>query len=154
MPRSLVIAPQWIGDAVMSQPLVAALAARGEVLSVAALPWVSPVYRAMPEVAEVIDLPFAHGRLDWKARRALGRAWRGRFEHAYVLPNSLKSALLPWFARIPHRVGYHGEGRYLLLNSAAPLLAISLDTLRGKEGAAARAYFGGLAGVMSGCPAP
>jgi heptosyltransferase II len=116
MNRSLVIAPQWIGDAVMSQPLLAALAARGEMLSVAALPWVSPVYRAMPEVAEVIDLPFAHGRLDWTARRALGRSWRGRFAHAYVLPNSLKSALLPWFARIAHRVGYHGEGRYLLLN--------------------------------------
>ena len=120
MNRSLIIAPQWIGDAVMSQPLVAALAARGEVLSVAALPWVSPVYRAMPEVAEVIDLPFAHGRLDWKARRALGHGWRGRFDHAYVLPNSLKSALLPWFARIPHRVGYHGEGRYLLLNDRRP----------------------------------
>lgn len=120
MNRSLVIAPQWIGDAVMSQPLMAALAGRGETLSVAALPWVAPVYRAMPEVAEVIDLPFAHGRLDWQARRALGRAWRGRFEHAYVLPNSLKSALLPWLARIPHRVGYHGEGRYLLLNDRRP----------------------------------
>jgi heptosyltransferase II len=42
MNRSLVIAPQWIGDAVMSQPLMAALMARGETLSVAALPWVSP----------------------------------------------------------------------------------------------------------------
>ena len=120
MNRSLIIAPQWIGDAVMSQPLVATLAARGESLSVAALPWVAPVYRAMPEVAEGIDLPFAHGRLDWAARRALGRAWRGRFDHAYVLPNSLKSALLPWFAQIPHRVGYHGEGRYLLLNDRHP----------------------------------
>ena len=120
MNRSLIIAPQWIGDAVMSQPLVAALAARGEVLSVAALPWVSPVYRAMSAVAEVIDLPFAHGRLDWTARRALGLRWRGRFDHAYVLPNSLKSALLPWFAQVPHRVGYHGEGRYLLLNDRRP----------------------------------
>jgi heptosyltransferase-2 len=120
MNRSLIIAPQWIGDAVMSQPLMAALSARGETLSVAALPWVSPVYRAMPEVAEVIDLPFAHGRLDLTARRALGRAWRGRFENAYVLPNSLKSALLPWFARIPRRVGYHGEGRFVLLNDRRP----------------------------------
>jgi sulfate transport system permease protein len=59
MTRSLLVAPQWIGDAVMSQPLLAALAARGETLTVAALPWVAPVYRAMPEVAEVVDLPFA-----------------------------------------------------------------------------------------------
>jgi len=117
---ALVVAPQWIGDAVMSQPLLARLAARGEVLSVAALPWVAPVYRAMPEVAEVIDLPFAHGRLDWAARRQLGRQWQGRFDVAYVLPNSIKAALLPWFAGIGRRVGYRGEGRWGLLNQRLP----------------------------------
>ena len=67
--RTLILGPQWIGDAVMSEPLLARLAARGERLTVAALPWVAPVYRAMPQVEEVIDLPFAHGRLDWAARR-------------------------------------------------------------------------------------
>jgi len=117
---ALVIAPQWIGDAVMTQPLLGLLAQRGERIDVAALPWVAPVYRAMPEVAQVIDLPFAHGRLDWTARRELGRAWRGRYTTAYVLPNSIKSALLPWFAGIPRRVGYHGEGRWLLLNRRLP----------------------------------
>lgn len=116
MSASLVIAPQWIGDAVMAEPLLAALARRGERLTVAALPWVAPVLRAMPAVHEVVELPFAHGRLDWSARRHLGRAWRGRFDAAYVLPNSLKSALLPWFARVPRRIGYHGEGRWLLLD--------------------------------------
>ena len=55
MTRSLVIAPQWIGDAVMTEPLLARLAARGDVISVAALPWVAPVYRAMPQVREVIE---------------------------------------------------------------------------------------------------
>jgi heptosyltransferase-2 len=120
MTRSLVIAPQWIGDAVMSQPLVAAMAGRGERVAVAALPWVAPVYRAMPEVAEVVDLPFAHGRLDWSARRRLGRDWRGRFDTAYVLPNSIKAALLPWLARVPLRTGYQGEGRPLLLNRRLP----------------------------------
>ncbi|HEX6361674.1 MAG TPA: lipopolysaccharide heptosyltransferase II [Albitalea sp.] len=116
MTRSLVIAPQWIGDAVMSEPLLARLARRGERLAVAALPWVAPVYRAMPQVAEVIDLPFAHGRLDWAARRRVAGTLRGRFDAAYVLPNSLKAALLPFLARIPRRVGYLGEGRYVLLN--------------------------------------
>ena len=120
MTRSLVIAPQWIGDAVMSEPLLRRLAARGERLSVAALPWVAPVYRAMPQVAEVIELPFAHGRLDWERRRRQARALRGRFDRAYVLPNSMKSALLPWLARIPVRVGYHGEGRWHLLNRRLP----------------------------------
>jgi heptosyltransferase-2 len=118
--RSLVIAPQWIGDAVMSEPLLRTLAARGERLTVAALPWVAPVYHAMPQVAEVVELPFAHGRLDWSARRRLGHELRGRFDTAYVLPNSLKAALIPFFARIPQRVGYQGEGRYLLLNRRLP----------------------------------
>ena len=120
MTRSLVVAPQWIGDAVMSQPLLAALAAQGQTLTVAALPWVAPVYRAMPDAGDVIELPFAHGRLDWSARRALAARWRGRFDAAYVLPNSTKSALLPWLARVPRRVGYHGEGRWLLLTERLP----------------------------------
>jgi heptosyltransferase-2 len=120
MTRSLVIAPQWIGDAVMSEPLMARLAARGESLAVAALPWVAPVYRAMPRVGEVIELPFAHGRLDWSARRRVAATLRGRFDLAYVLPNSIKSALIPFFAGIPGRVGYQGEGRPWLLNKRLP----------------------------------
>jgi heptosyltransferase-2 len=120
MLRSLVIAPQWIGDAVMSEPLLRRLADRGERLTVAALPWVAPVYRAMPQVADVIELPFAHGRLDWSGRRAIAKSLRGRFDSAYVLPNSIKSALIPFFARIPRRVGYRGEGRPWLLNEQLP----------------------------------
>jgi heptosyltransferase-2 len=119
-PRALVIAPQWIGDAVMSEPLMARLAARGERVTVAALPWVAPAYRAMPEVADVIELPFAHGRLDWSARREVAAGLRGRFDVAYVLPNSIKSALIPFFAGIPRRIGYQGEWRPLLLNRRLP----------------------------------
>lgn len=114
-PRSLVIAPQWIGDAVMTEPLMARLCARGERVTVAALPWVAPVYRAMPGLTDVIDLPFQHGALQWSERRALGKTWRDRFDRAYVCPNSLKSALLPWMAGIPTRIGYQGEWRLGLL---------------------------------------
>ena len=117
---SLVIAPQWIGDAVMAEPLLRRLAARGERLTVAALPWVAPVLRAMPAVAEVIELPFARGSLQLGARRAVARALAGRFDTAYVLPNSLKSALLPLLARIPRRVGYLGEARVGLLTHRLP----------------------------------
>ena len=113
--NSLVIAPQWIGDAVMTEPLLRRLAARGERLTVGALPWVAPVYRAMPQVAEVIEFPFAHGGLQLKARRALAKQLHGRFDVAYVCPNSLKSALLPLLAGIPKRVGYLGEARVGLL---------------------------------------
>ena len=99
----------------MTEPLMRRLHARGERLTVGALPWVAPVYRAMPQVAEVIELPFAHGGLQFKARRTLARALEGRFDTAYICPNSLKSALLPFLASIPKRVGYLGEARVGLL---------------------------------------
>ena len=104
----------------MTEPLLRRLHARGEVLTVGALPWVAPVYRAMPQVAEVIELPFAHGGLQWSARRSLARQLRGRFDAAYVCPNSLKSALLPWWAGITRRVGYRGESRYGVLTQRLP----------------------------------
>jgi heptosyltransferase-2 len=113
--HSLVIAPQWIGDAVMTEPLLRRLHARGERLAVGALPWVAPVYRAMPQVDAVIEFPFQHGGLQLRERRALGRQLHGRFDNAYVLPNSLKSALLPFLAAIPRRIGYLGEARVGLL---------------------------------------
>ena len=115
MSDSLVIAPQWIGDAVMTEPLLRRLHARGERLTVGALPWVAPVYRAMPQVAEVIEFPFQHGGLQFKARRQLARQLGDRFGVAYVCPNSLKSALLPFLASIPKRVGYLGEARVGLI---------------------------------------
>jgi heptosyltransferase-2 len=74
----------------------------------------------MPQVHEVIEFPFQHGGLQWQARLALARQLRGRFARAYVCPNSLKSALLPWLAGIPVRVGYTGESRWGLINQRLP----------------------------------
>jgi heptosyltransferase-2 len=74
----------------------------------------------MPQVSEVIELPFAHGGVQWGERRVIARQLRGRFDAAYVCPNSLKSALLPWWAGIARRVGYHGESRYGLLTQRLP----------------------------------
>jgi heptosyltransferase-2 len=118
--NTLLIAPQWIGDAVMTQPLIAALHAQEQVVTVGALPWVAPVYRAMAEVHQVIEFPFAHGGLQWGARRQLARNLRGQFQRAVVCPNSLKSALLPWWAGIRERVGYRGEARWGLLTAGLP----------------------------------
>jgi len=104
----------------MTEPLLRRLQARGERLTVGALPWVAPVYRAMPQVAEVIDFPFQHGGLQWQARKAMAAQLKGRFGAAYVLPNSLKSALLPFLAGIPRRIGYRGEARIGLLTQRLP----------------------------------
>ena len=99
----------------MTEPLLRRLHARGERITVGALPWVAPVYRAIPQVAEVIEFPFAHGGLQFKARRMIAKRIAGQFDTAYVCPNSLKSALLPFLASIPKRVGYLGEARVGLL---------------------------------------
>ncbi len=99
----------------MTQPLVRRLAEQGQVVSVAALTHIAPIYRAMPLVTNVLALPFSHGRLDLAARHTLAQQLNGHFDAAYVLPNSIKSALIPWLARIPKRVGYVGESRVGLL---------------------------------------
>jgi len=80
----------------------------------------------MAEVAAVIPAPFAHGELAWAKRRAVARDLaQARYEQAIVLPNSVKSALVPWLAGIPRRTGYLGEHRYGLLNDRR-----KLDTVR------------------------
>jgi heptosyltransferase-2 len=119
MPRILVVAPNWIGDALMAQPLLGRLhdKAAGLQLDVLAPQWVAPVMRRMPEVHEVIAVPFRHGGLQLRERWRVGRALRGRgYQQAIVLPNTWKSALSPFFADIPLRSGYVGESRYGLLN--------------------------------------
>jgi heptosyltransferase-2 len=117
--RILVISPNWIGDAVMAQPLLSLLRQRQPQapIDVLAPAWVAPVWRAMAEVAEVIEAPFRHGELQWAERRRMARALRQRgYGEAYVLPNTLKFALIPWLAGIRRRIGYRGEMRYGLLN--------------------------------------
>jgi heptosyltransferase II len=117
--KILVVAPSWIGDTILAQPLLALLksnnpAARIEVL---AADWSAPLLGRMTEVDAVISNPFKHGEFNFGARRALGRRLAGAdYSQAYVLPNSWKSALVPFFAGIARRIGYQGESRYLLLN--------------------------------------
>ena len=118
MHRILIVAPNWIGDAVMSQPLLAAIKAShpNAAIDVLATPWVAPVYRACSEVAELIEADLRHGQLQWGLRRALAAQIKQRnYASCYVLPNSFKSALIPWLATIPVRIGYQGELRRFLL---------------------------------------
>lgn len=104
----------------MTQPLLRLLTQQGHTLTLLAPPWVAPIYRLMPEVNRVLEAPLAHGTLQLAARWQLAQQLRGQFDSAYVLPNSLKSALIPWLARISQRVGYLGEHRSLLLTQTLP----------------------------------
>jgi heptosyltransferase-2 len=117
--RTLVISPNWIGDAVMAQPLLQRLKERhpGRAIDVLAPPSCAPVWRAVEEVADVLETPFRHGALQLQERWKYARELRRRgYADAYVLPNTIKYALIPWLAGIPVRVGYKGEMRYGLLN--------------------------------------
>ncbi len=117
--RILVISPNWIGDAVMAQPLLQQLRLQHphSPIDVLAPPSVAPVWRAMAEVAEVLETPFRHGALQLRERWRYARVLRARgYASAYVLPNTLKYALIPWLAGIARRVGYKGEMRHGLIN--------------------------------------
>jgi len=117
--KILIVAPNWIGDALLAQPLFARLRKKfpGVVIDAVAPPWTAPVLRRMPEIDDVIEAPFDHGELALVARWRLGRRLRlRRYDQAIVLPNTFKSALVPFFASIPLRTGFVGESRYGLLN--------------------------------------
>ena len=134
--RALIVAPAWIGDAVMAQSLFIRLHERAPglpqrlQLDALAPPWVAPVLRRMPQIDRVIESPFAHGELALAARYRLARELaRERYARAYVLPNSAKSALIPWLAGIPERIGYTGEARYGLINRRHRLDPLALPQM-------------------------
>jgi heptosyltransferase-2 len=119
MHRILIIAPNWIGDAVMSQPLLASIKADHPLvqIDVLASKWVASIYRACPQVNQVIEANLEHRQLQWKMRKELAKQIQAKqYEASFVLPNSFKSALIPWLAHIPFRIGYRGEMRFGLIN--------------------------------------
>src|SRR5574340_120152 len=124
MQKILVIAPSWVGDCMLMQPMLMRLMQRhpGCLIDVFAPPWTEKLLRQMPEVHDVIINPFPHGALQLTVRYLLGIQLRPAcYDQAIVLPNSWKSALVPFFARIPLRTGFVGESRYILLNDARKL---------------------------------
>jgi heptosyltransferase-2 len=119
----LIVGPSWLGDAVMMGALVQRLkradaAGRITVLTPAHL---DDLVRRLPGVDATLINPFAHGALKLGARARFGRALTGRFDAAWVLPHSWKSALIPFFAGVPRRIGFVGEARYLVLTDTRPL---------------------------------
>lgn len=117
----LIIAPNWIGDAVMTQPLLASIKSQypESKIDVLASTWVAPIYRACSEVHDVIEAKFEHKHLQWGLRKELAsKLALKNYQACFVLPNSFKSALIPWLANIPFRIGYRGELRFGLINVA------------------------------------
>lgn len=117
--KLLVIGPSWVGDMIMAQSLFIALKQLNPDLQidVLALDWTRPLLQRMPEITNTISMPVTHGTFGWKQRKEIGRhLQKEQYDQAIVLPNSWKSALIPWFAKIPIRTGWRGEMRFGLLN--------------------------------------
>lgn len=109
---------------VMAQSLFRLLKQRDAAVTIDVLApaWTFSLLRCMPEVSQAIAMPLGHGELGLRARYRLGRQLRSnRYDQAIVLPNSFKSALVPWFAGIPKRTGWLGEFRHIVLNDARRL---------------------------------
>lgn len=119
----LVIGPAWVGDMVMAQVLFRLLKQQDPdcAIDVLAPAWSVPLLARMPEVRASFDLPLKHGEFGFATRRNIGHSLRGRYQQAILLPNSWKSALVPFFAGIPLRTGWRGEMRYGLLNDIRAL---------------------------------
>jgi heptosyltransferase-2 len=119
----LIVGPSWVGDMVMAQTLFVCLKQRhpGCAIDVLAPEWSRPILERMPEVRAALSFPLGHGVLDIATRRRIGKSLAGQYDQAILLPNSLKSALVPFFADIPKRTGWKGEMRYGLLNDIRKL---------------------------------
>jgi heptosyltransferase-2 len=121
--KILIIGPSWVGDMVMSQSLYITLKQHNPdaVIDVLAPAWCKPILERMPQIHRAIDMPIGHRSLDLKGRWRIGRELaKQHYTHAYILPNSAKSALIPLFAQIAKRIGWKGEFRYGLLNDLRP----------------------------------
>jgi heptosyltransferase-2 len=123
--KRLVVAPSWVGDAVISHSLIQRLksvypASRIDVL---ANPLVAEVYEKMTEINFVHINPFGHGELNIISRRTFAKTVIApeKYDQAYILPNSFKSALIPYFAGIQRRTGFTGEQRFFVLNDRRKL---------------------------------
>jgi heptosyltransferase-2 len=132
MERILIVAPAWIGDAILSEPLIALVRDPFEtpIVDVLAPAWCAPVYARMRGIARIIETTTAHGHFAWRERKVLAKSLEGNgYTRAIVLPNSWKSALVPWLAHVPRRIGYVGEVRYGLLNDIRRLNRKALPRL-------------------------
>jgi heptosyltransferase-2 len=123
MKHLVILAPNWLGDAVMALPAIADVrrAAPEATITVAARPPVAPLFTLVPEVNDTIVLERRASIGDVGSWRGIGAELANRdFDSALLLPNSIHSALVASRAGIPERWGYRTALRGRLLTRAVP----------------------------------
>jgi heptosyltransferase-2 len=117
--RCLVVGPSWVGDMVMAQSLFIDLKQQFPQLQIDVLApaWSLDLLQAMPQVNKGHVLDTSHGEFGLKKRYQLAQRLKNEgYDWSIVLPNSFKSALVPWWAKIAVRTGFRREMRYGLIN--------------------------------------
>ena len=110
--RILVRGVNWLGDAVMTTPALLRLRERFPEAHITLLTAekLGDLWKSHPAINEVVVFSPAEGLL--LVSRRLGP---GAYDLALILPNSPRSALELWLARIPRRIGYARPWRNWLL---------------------------------------
>ncbi|HVV68136.1 MAG TPA: lipopolysaccharide heptosyltransferase II [Gammaproteobacteria bacterium] len=123
--KILVVAPAWVGDMVMTQTLFQVIKQQhpDAIIDVLAPAWTQGLLERMPEVHQSFISAFKHGELRLWQRLQLARQLRSNhYSQVIILPNSFKSALIPFFSAIPQRTAWRGEWpRFCLVNDARTL---------------------------------
>ena len=126
--KIFIVGTSWVGDSVISQSLFKVIKTNyaDSKIDVLAPNWTRDIFERMEEVSETVLLPFDHGDFKFGDRAKLGKSLKNRsYDQSIVLPNSIKSALVPFYADIPLRTGWIGEFRYILLNDIRKLKEVS-----------------------------
>ena len=118
MQKLLIIPQNWLGDIVMSQTLLKRVKLENPDTKIDIL--VNSTFKSlverMPEINKAIILDCEHKELGFFKRLSLAKKIKGNYDQSIVLSRSIKSALIPYLARIPIRTGELGESRYILIN--------------------------------------
>ena len=118
--RALVIQSAFLGDVVLTTPLVQKLAARHGPVDVVTTPAAAPLIETHPAVRRVIPYDKKGRDRGLNGLLRLTRALRAeRYEWAYLPHRSLRTALVAWLARVPRRVGF-GDGWPWLYTDVRP----------------------------------
>jgi len=105
---SLVIQTAFLGDVVLTTPLLAALAARHGAVDVVTTPAAAPLLETHPAVRRVVPYDKRGRDRGWAGLKGLGRRLRAEaYERAYLPHRSLRTATLALLARVPVRIGFH-----------------------------------------------
>ena len=115
----LIVPYMWIGDFVRCHSAVTLLRERfpNRAVDMLATTLCAPLTDYMPGVRKAVVADLPRGRLALAQQRALADRFKNEaYGTALVMPRTWKSALAPFFAGIPERIGYVGEARFFLLN--------------------------------------